>query len=781
MARGTDRPIPDVPGATLTRRAFVKAGGALFVAVQVPAMFLPHSETVEAAETAATLDPTRLQSWLEVRADNTILARTGKTETGTAMSAFYAQLIAEELYVRPESVSLVLGHTDETPDGGYSAGFLGGAASLQEVAAHTRQALLQLASVRLAVPAAALSVTDGIISGGGKTVTYGQLVQGQQLDLTISIRGALPRIDTEHPIGIAGLAGISVAGNAPRKPIAQYTVVGRSHPSPGIPNIVTGKTSWSGNVDLPGLLHARMIRPATLGSSLVATGPLDRTRFPTAEIVTKGNFVAVVSPSEGEAMQAARAVAARTKWTDWSGLPGHEHVTRALRAHEWGAPIGTRGDAAKVDAALASAAKVITAAYEQPYVRHAPIGPYSAAANIAPDGTVTVWGQSSQPQGLRVHIAHMLGIPVGKVIVRWQEGAGQYGRTTNGGDGAHADAVILAQLLRKPVRVQWTLQEDLAWSTVSPAWVADVKAGLDSSGKLVALRSDFYHPHENDARMLGAVLAGLPTLAPKITAEYTPIWTVPVYDKIPGVLERAFSMPNLAAEASTGGLRGNIMRTPVQRQQNFAIEAIMNEAAAAASMDPIQFRIAHSSHDRLIEVVRATAAAAGWVPRPSPGPDARRTGSTPLKGRGIGTIVRAGAPWAGIAEIEVTPSTGAIRVTTFTIGVDVGKVINPRHLKSVMMGGVIQGLSEALKEEVTFDTRTVTSTDWRKYRILTMAETPEIRTVFTSHDDRGMAGGGEAANALGPSAVVAAFFDATGVWPRRIPLTPTYVRSLLHA
>jgi CO/xanthine dehydrogenase Mo-binding subunit len=221
------------------------------------------------------------------------------------------------------------------------------------------------------------------------------------------------------------------------------------------------------------------------------------------------------------------------------------------------------------------------------------------------------------------------------------------------------------------------------------------------------------------------------------------------------------------------------MRTPGQRQQNFTLEGLMNEAAASAGADPIQFRMDHTTDQRLVDILNATAQAAAWDPRPSPHRNARKTGSAPATGRGMSIIVRQNAYWVGIAEVVVVPSTGALRVTKFTIGADCGKIINPKQLDLCMKSGVVMGLSEALKEEVTFDKSKVTSTNWSRYKILTMEETPEIKVVQISRDDKGFGGGSEAANAVGPPAVTAAFFDATGVHPRRLPLTPAYVTALL--
>jgi nicotinate dehydrogenase subunit B len=756
----------------LTRRGFVKMGGALMVSFTFPGLSAIAAEDQPASATS------HLTSWLEIRHDNTILVRTGRTEIGTGMSAFYAQVIAEELSVEPESITLLMGDTDKTPDGGYSAGFRSGAANLRKVGAYTYQALLGLAADKLRVPISSLAVTNGVVSGGGKSIRYGELVQDQQLDLKIPVSGAPAKVDPSSWNGIAGLDGLVVLGDPPMKPMSQYKVIGKSHPMPGTPGKVTGKTQWSCDVTLPGMLHARMVRPATLGSTLISVGTLDKTRFPNAQVITKQNLVAVLSANEWEAVSAARSVASGTKWTEWSGLPGSEHLTQALRDYKWGGPSESNGNEADVKTALAKASKNVSATYEQPYMKHAPIGPFVAVADVRPDGTVTVWTHSANSQGLRAQIANTLGRPIEKVVVRWLEHAGQFGRTTFGGDGAEGDAAILSQLTGRPVRVQWTLQDDLAWSASSPGWVEDITCGLDVHGCVTALRSAFYSPQSNDARIVGAILAGMPCSQPKPGSWIATAWP---YDKIQSRREEVYGMPNLGADSPTAGLRGVIMRTPGQRQQNFALESLMNEAAFCAGIDPIQFRLLHTTDQRLIDIIHATAKAAAWEPRPSPHPGARSTGSAPVTGRGVGIMIRENSCWMGIAEVTVTPDTGVVQVTKFTIGADCGKIINPRQLERCMKSGVVMGVSEALKEEVTFDRGKITSTSWSRYKILTMAETPEVKVVQISRDDKGFGGGSEAANAVCTPAIAAAFFDATGVHPRRIPLTPEYVTTLLKA
>src|SRR5579859_6604284 len=360
----------------ITRRSFVKAGGALFVSLALPRSLFAAADGPVPSE-QNLLDPAKLASWLELRSDGTILARTGRAEIGTGMSAFYPQMIAEELRVQPDCITLVMGDTDKTPDGGYSAGFLSGAANVRKVAAYTYQALLELASSQLDVPTSALTVTDGMVSGGGKSISYGKLIEGHQLDLKIPVTGspmgfAPPGSNSVAGLDWAGMDGLAVAGNPPMKPVSEYKVIGTSYPMPGIRDKVTGQTQWSCDVMLPGMLHARMVRPPTMGSTLISVGEVDKKTFPTAEVVRKGNLVAVVSPNEWEAVSALRSVATSTKWSSWSGLPGSENLTQTMRSYAWGAPDASKGDAGKVAVAMEKASKTISATYEQPYIKHAP-------------------------------------------------------------------------------------------------------------------------------------------------------------------------------------------------------------------------------------------------------------------------------------------------------------------------------------------------------------------------------------------------------------------------
>jgi CO/xanthine dehydrogenase Mo-binding subunit len=290
-------------GATLSRRQFVKTGGALIVGFSF-ARNGTLETTSEAAVDKPSLDATLPSSWFEIKADNTILMRTGKVDFGqsTAHTA-YKQIAAEELNVRYEAITaVVMGDTDRTPDGGFSAGFLTyGGVNIRKAAAYTYQALLDLAATKLRVDKSKLSVKDGIVSGGGKTISYGQLVQGQQLKLTIPVSGTL-----------TNMFGLTVLGDPPTKPTSQYTIVGKSYPNTVTPAKVTGKENWITDVRLPGMLHARVVHPKTVGSTLISAGEVDKKRFPNAQVVVKGNLVGVVAPTEWEAIGAAQQVAAIT-------------------------------------------------------------------------------------------------------------------------------------------------------------------------------------------------------------------------------------------------------------------------------------------------------------------------------------------------------------------------------------------------------------------------------------------------------------------------------------
>jgi CO/xanthine dehydrogenase Mo-binding subunit len=343
----------------------------------------------------------------------------------------------------------------------------------------------------------------------------------------------------------------------------------------------------------------------------------------------------------------------------------------------------------------------------------------------------------------------------------------------------------------KPVRVQWMRPEDFQWSTQSPAAFSDVQIGLDAHGKMTGYQVDHYMPAMQDDRPVGAILAGLPTMsAPTVRPDpNNPVGSTAngnsdpwLYDGVGSVLERGHGTFQIGQQASplAIGLRDHSMRTPGQFQQNFPRELAMSEAAALAGVDPLQFRLNHTTDKRLTGVLTAVRDASGWESRTSPSPRAASSGSGTVTGQGVSAMFRAGTYWACVCQVSVAVASGKVSVDKCTIAVEPGIVVNPLQLKRQVEGGAAMGISHALHEEMTFDESGVTSRDWRSYPVLTMAELPEIKVVIINKPEVGAYGGGsEAANALAAPAIAAAFFDATGKHARRLPLNAANVKALL--
>src|SRR3954471_22851354 len=384
----------DVYGAALSRRGFVKIGGALTVGFGLVTSEALAGDTAPAS--GNSLNPSLAESWIEIHADNTILIRAGKPDfgQGTVFTA-YRQIVADELRVSFEAITTVVsGDTDRTPDGSGAFDFLGGGMpNLRKAAAYVHQALLDLAAERLTVPKDQLVVKDGVVSGNGKSVSYGDLVKQEKLTLTIPVKG-----------DVHSMFGLTIDGDPPLKPVSQYTIVGKSFPNSVTVSKVTAKETWVTDVRIPGMLHARVVHPKTLGSKLITAGTLDKARFPNAQVIVKGNLVGVLAPTEWEAIQAAQQVASDTKWSDWHGLPTDARLFEFLKEDaDWkSVPAATskesKGDVA---AALASSPKKFKATYERPYLKHAPIGPTMAVGDVRADGSVHLHAHTQNPQALR--------------------------------------------------------------------------------------------------------------------------------------------------------------------------------------------------------------------------------------------------------------------------------------------------------------------------------------------------------------------------------------------
>jgi len=770
----------NIHGAQLSRRGFLATGGALIVATSLP--IAPALAT----EATHSLDASAPTSWIEIHADNTVLIRTGKCDFGqSSIYTAYRQIVAEELSVPIEAMTTVIsGDTDRTPDGGGTFGLLRtNVLNLRKAAAYTREAVLELAAQKFGVAKASLTIKDGVISGGGKSARYGELVAGQNLNLTIPVSGEA-----------TAFGGLTVTGNPPLKAVSDYTIVGQPVKNPILRPKISGETMWVGDVKLPNMLHARPIHPATLGSKLISAGKLDSKAFPNAKVVVIGNLVAVVSPNEWEAVQAAQQVAADTKWSAWKGLPGHDKLRDHLRDKvDWSAIPTKKGRFNKGDVAALTPKppKQHQAEYQVPFLKHAPIGPTVSLADVKPDGSVMLHTHSQNPQYLRMLIAKMLRTSETKVVVRTYAGPGHFGRSNGGNAGSEDEAVLLSQKLGRPVRVQWMRADDMQWSTQSSAMLAQISIGLDDKGRIASYDAKHRGPPMQDDRPIGAILAGLPTIDPPRAANPDGIHAAEiniadtwVYGTIANVQEQGFGCTQIGQKESPigVGLRDHSMRTPIQFQQNFPREVAISEAAALAGADPIQFRLDHVDNPRFKMILTRLREESGWETRPSPAKGAKASGDAVVKGRGVSIMLRDNGYWACACHIAVTPSSGEVRVERLTIVVDTGIVVNPLQLKRQVQAGCMMGVSIALHEELTFDEGAITAADWTGYPILTMAEMPDIKVVLAPHTEAGVYGqGSESANALAAPAIAAAFFDATGKPARRFPLNAEHVKAMLAA
>lgn len=769
-----------VHGARLTqvsRRGFLGTGGALIVAMGLA------PELARAAGTGS-LDAANPASWIEIHADGTFLIRTGKCDFGqSSIYTAYRQIAAEELSIPVEAITTVIaGDTDTTPDGGGTFGLLRYAGNnLRKAAAYTREAVLELAAKKFGVPRSAVTVANGVISGGGKTASYAEIVAGQDLQLTIPVAGE-----------VTGFVGLFVTGDPPLKKVSDYTVVGQPVTNPIIRPKVAGETVWVGDVKLPNMLHARVIHPATLGSTLVEPGKLDSAAYPGAKLVRIANLLAVVSPNEWQAVSAAQTVAAETKWSEWKGLPTSDKLLSHLQTKvDWTKVPSTKSRFSKGDFAATAGAKTHTATYLMPYKKHAPIGPTVSLADVKPDGSVVLHTHTQNAQFLRAGIAKMLGTGNDAVVVKTYPGPGHFGRSNGGNAGSECEAVLLSRELGVPVRVQWMRAEDMQWSTQSSAMYSEISIKLDAGGKIAAYQSVHSGPPMQDDRLIGALLAGLPAIDPPSEKAAVPVHTSQinisdawVYGAVATVSETGRGTPQLGEKESplAVGLRDHSMRTPIQFQQNFPREVAMSEAAALAGQDALQFRLDHTTDPRVKAVLERLRSEDGWDTRSSPAPKASAKGKAVVRGRGVSMMLRDNGYWACAANIAVTPETGEVKVERITLVADPGIVVNPLQLRRQVQAGCLMGVSEALHEEVTFDEGAVTNTDWSNYPILTMAEMPDLKIVIAPWAGAEIYGqGSESANALAAPAIAGAFHDATGKPARRLPLRPDHVKAMLKA
>ena len=692
------------------------------------------------SEAGALAQASQVDDWLAVEPDGTVTVFSGKVELGTGIKTALAQIVAEELDVPFNHVKMVMGDTALTPDEGYTAGSTSieyGGHALRQASAEARLALLELASERLDAAVDELIVSDGVVSVShhpDRIVTFAELAGGRKFNRLIT-------------------------GQAPLKSPQDYRIVGKPVPRVDIPHKVAGEPSFVQDVRLPGMLHARVVRPPSPGAKLVS---IDPDSVPGVQVVHLGDFVGVVSEHEEQAVRAARDL--KVEWKETARLPKQEELYTTIRSQP--ATDEVVIDEGDVESALEGAATRVEATYLQPFQAHASIGPSCAVADVQAGHTV-VWSNTQGVYPLRGALADLLQVPPEQVQVVHVEGPGSYGH--NGSDDVAADAVILSRAAGKPVRVQWSRQDEFAWEPYAPAMVMAVRGGLDSAGRVIAWAYDVWTPsHVTRSRLGSELLAGQLIFggAPPRTRWFG------------GGTRNAptnYTFPNqrVVAHWLAGlPLRTSAMRSLGAAANTFANEAFMDELAVAAHADPLEFRLRHLADPREMEVLTTAAQRAGW-------------GTTLMPGQGRGVAFahyeNDAAIVATVAQVQVDPASGAVRATRLVIAHDCGLIINPDGLRNQIEGNAIQSLSRALYEEVTFDASHITSVDWDSYPILKFSEVPDVEVVLIDRPDRKAVGAGEPATITTAAAIANAIYDATGARVRQVPFRPERVKAALRS
>lgn len=737
----------------MDRRAFLKQTGGLLVSFSLPAT-LVATATPALAQSVSAVDAAgqtvtrpsgakgEVDAWLAIAPNGRVTVFSGKVDLGTGARTALAQMVAEELDVAFTQVDLVMGDTLLTLDQGQTAGSLtiqDGGGTLRRAAASARRALVSRAAAQWEVEPATLTVRDGVIAtpDNAHRIGYGDLLAGKPIEVALD-----PKVPLKDP--------------------AKHTLVGKSVARVDIPGKVTGQFTYMQDFRVPGMLHARVIRPAGPGAKLVSVDESSIAGMTGVRVVRKQDFLAVLSPTEWGAVKAARTL--KAQWDDPAHFPEQADLYRYWRA----LPVASvetpanKGDAA---GALATATKRVEATYEFPPNTHGSIGPACAVADFR-DGQCTIWSAAQSTHSLQGEIALTLGVDKAKVRLIYLDGAGCYGR--NGHEDCSADAALVSQLAGAPVRVQWMRADEHGWDPKSPPTVIDLKGGLDAQKRPVAWQSEFY------AAAQKGTIAEFPLLATVTSGIKRPAYVTGNISKNADIL---YTLPNVSTRVNRmtdSAFRTAHLRSPGRLQNAFANEAFFDELAVAAGADPLQWRLDYLPDPRARAVLEDVARLSNWNVRTARAIRRKGDPRDVVRGRGL-AFVRYDNDRTYVAtvlELAVNRKTGQIRVTDVWCSHDCGQIINPDGTRNQIEGGIIQTVSRVLMEELKFDRQRITSVDWNSYPILRFPDVPNIHISLIDRPEAAPWGAGEMAPATIPAAISNAVFAATGARLRSVPFLP---------
>ncbi len=769
--------MPENQLTDLSRRTFLSATGALVVALAAPAEFAKAAAVAKnGLATRPPVSAGTLSSYISIEPDGMIVAYYGKIDGGQGLETSVAQLVAEEIDVSWERVRVVMGDSKLTVNmGGATAGNAMRQAGpiMRQTAAEARRLLIEMASKALSVPAADLTVTDGVVHSLAdpfKRISYAQLIGGRHFDAPVQFTGEAQQLAVKVP--------------APLKKPSEFKVIGKPMPRRDMPGKVFGTLQQVSDFKLPNMLHARTIRPTIAGAVPVTIDEKSIADIPGAKVVRIRDFLAVVAEKEWNAVRAAKAL--KVTWSPSKpNFPTHDRLYDHMRnatpiarspEHGGGGEGGLGGrENGTPEEGFKQAASIMEAEYQYPIQSHASMGPACGVADVR-DGGATVWTSTQKPYDCAVGIADLLELPPEKVRAIWMFGTGSYARNDQG--DAVADAALLSKHLKRPVRVQYMRHEGLAWDPKGPAVITTNRAGLDASGKIIAYEhvskgfsNDDCNTREQRA---GDTLAGMLTGAPLNSESAL---------GIPGN-NYAFDHMRVRWEVvaplmdRASPLRTTHLRDPFGVPHLFGMESFLDEIAVATHADPIELRLRYLKKEREHDVIRAAAKQYGWDTRPSP-----RNGQGQANvavGRGFAFRQMHDTFVATIAEVTVHRDTGVIEIERMVCAHDCGLIVNPETIRHVIDRQMVWQTGRTLFEEVQFDENMVTSVDWLTYPVLKMPSVPKsIDIVLIDRPDIAFSGAAEHACGPIPAAIGNAVFDATGVRLRRVPFTPERVKAAL--
>ena len=734
----------------LSRRGLLKAGGALIVGFNLaegPVTAAPAGHA--RGEVAGPPDPNAIDTWIAIHADNTATLYFGKCELGQGNTTGLLQIAGEELDLDMSQLSSVRLDTNVTPEQGAtssSSSIERGGPQVRAAAAEARFGLLQKASQRLGVQIGSLVVVRGVVSIDGepnRSVSYGELVGDKSFD-------------------------IKFTGTAPRKLPSEYKLVGTRVPRVDIPDKVAGTYTHMQHVRVGNMLHGRVVRPRGQRAYGTRAAPLavDEASIkdiPGARIVRRGDFVGVVAENEWDAVRAAQQL--KVRWQETPALPEMTNLPEVLRATKSTDTVVV--DIGDLETAFGKATYVSSATYFSPYQAHAPFGPNCAIADVGPDRALVLCS-TQDIYASRKMLATLLGMPADRVRVQYYEGSGTYGHSCY--EDAPQAAAVMSQAAGRPVRVQFMRWDELGWDNYGPAQLAQVRAGIDAEGRIVAYTYDGWqhgwHINETSTE-LAMQMPPAERTAGSFSIVVNRISTGSMY-RVPNRRVVSHAVPMV------GLLKGSPLRSPLDMALSFASEQTIDDLAHTANMDPFEFRRKNMGDTRWLSVLEAAAKAANWTPRVAA---SQLSDADVVTGRGIAVGTHHVSYGAAVAEIEVDRRTGNIVAKQLYGALDCGLAVNPALVENQIVGMMIQATSRMLKEEVTFDSTEVTSVDWVSYPVLRFAEHPNCTPVVVQKINEPSTGAGEEVMGAAGAAIANAFFDATGVRLTRYPLTPERVRD----